>query len=272
MQRIFVVNAGLIRNQLGLTKVIGTLRVYRKLLNEALRGFRLDEEIDLGPPEVRIGGQNEDHSNTPIIDDGIGYIFRGEPSHMEKGYGIFLDALGMKGIWRRIPPNRVIIMWKNAIQSFMYSIEGYRASLNENPSFRVLSDTTIITIPVELTYLSIGQVFDLLLKPFMHSIEYRMLFRGTISYGEYYLSTRLILGPALDEAANLNNKLNWIGIAITPQLARSVTSLRDSIELSTASAIWYDNVLLKERQVYRGVVLNWPYHDTDGNCYRILVR
>lgn len=121
-----------------------------------------------------------------------------------------------------------------------------------------------------MTYLSIGQVFDLLLKPFMNSIKKRMLFRGTISYGEYYLSTRLILDRALDEAAYHNSKLNWIGVALTPELAQFADRLRDNIGFSTPSAIWYNNVPHKDPQVYRSVVLNWPQYDTDESCFNVL--
>lgn len=53
------------------------------VMNEGLRGIRLNEEVDLGLPQVRIGGQYEDHSNTPIIHDGIDYVVRGEESHLE---------------------------------------------------------------------------------------------------------------------------------------------------------------------------------------------
>lgn len=229
----------------------------------------MGEEREQTTPEVRIGGLNQDLSNTPLVDDGIGHIIRGEASHTETGYVIFLDALGMKGIWEHYNFNQVITMWKMSIRSFMDSIERHRSYLNVRPGFRVFSDTIIITIPIALSNSSIGQVLDLLLEPFISSIKYHMLFRGTISHGQYSISTRLVLGPALAEAASQNGKLNWIGVALTPQLAEKAAPLRESIGFNP-SAIWYDNVPHKELQVYRGVVLNWPQYDTDETCFNIL--
>ena len=230
----------------------------------------MDEERDRTIPQVRIGGQNQDVSNTPLIDDGIGHIIRGEASHTETGYVIFLDALGMKRVWEHYHYNQVNMMWKRSIQSFMDSIERFRSYLNVEPRFRVLSDTIIITIPVTVTPSSISWVFDLLCKPFMDSIMNHMLFRGIISYGQYSISTRLLLGPALAESASQNDKLNWIGVALTPQLAEKAACLMGSSGLSTANAIWYCNVPHKDMQVYRSVVLNWPQYDTDETCFNIL--
>jgi hypothetical protein len=232
-------------------------------VNESLRGFRLDEEQSLGPPEVRISGQSDDHSNTPIIDDGIGYIVRGEESHQEEGFVIFLDALGMKGIWQHYPFNQVVRLWRNAIRSFMDSLQRHQSNLNATSRFRVLSDTIIITIPTTLTGLNIGQV---LLEPFITSIKNHMLFRGTISYGQYFISPRLLLGPALDEAAAHNNKLDWIGIALTPELAADISS----IKFGTTSAIWFDKVPHKNLKTYRSAVLDWPQHDRGSACNQIL--
>ena len=108
-------------------------------------------------------------------------------------------------------------------------------------------------------------MFDLLLIPFVNSIKAKMLFRGAISYGSYYLSTRLIIGPALDEAAYHHDKLNWIGISLTPKLAKDMNRTNPR----TANASWYENVPHKEGN-YRSIVLNWPDYDTDKECLSTL--
>jgi hypothetical protein len=53
---------------------------------------------------VRMGGQTVDTSNTPIAYDGIGWTVRSYGVHTETGLVIFLDVLGMKGIWERLSP------------------------------------------------------------------------------------------------------------------------------------------------------------------------
>ena len=91
----------------------------------------------------------------------------------------------MKRIWNtpNFDPHRVINRWDIVIRSFQNSVS----------YFRVLSDTIIIAIPVNLSYGLIGQVFDLLLGPFIDSIKVQVLLRGAISYGTYYLSRLLAL-------------------------------------------------------------------------------
>src|SRR5256885_73379 len=143
---------------------------------------------------VPIGGQTFDGYNTPIIYDGIGCTVRGYNSHTETGLVIFLDVLGMKGIWKSLPPIEVKNRWDSVIKAFMDILE-------ERPPrgghlFRVLSDTIIITIPTKLNNSAIKGTFDLLLQPFIESLKLGMLLRGTISYGKYILSERLIIDDA----------------------------------------------------------------------------
>ncbi len=47
--------------------------------------------------DANIGGQNIDHSNTPLTHDEIGFTIRGETSHAETGFIIFFYVLRMKG-------------------------------------------------------------------------------------------------------------------------------------------------------------------------------
>jgi hypothetical protein len=213
--------------------------------------------------DIRIGGQLFDHSNTPLIDDGIGLVTRDYGLHEENGIVIFLDALGMRGIWRRFKPSDVIKMWNSVISFFKYSLDQNRIYLNVNPFFKVLSDTIIITIASKPSYAIISQTFDLLLPPFIQSIKTRMFLRGIVSYGTYYTSERLIIWPAIDDAAYYHDKLNWIGISLSPTLSVGAKNI------TTNSIVYYENIPHKDRP-YRGFVLNWPNSDSDRKCHSIL--
>jgi hypothetical protein len=175
---------------------------------------------------VSIAGIASDHSNTPIVHDSIGLTTRGYDLHSECGIVIFLDVLGMKGIWKRfLRPIEVIKNWKMVIRSFMDILEQYPP--NSAYDFRVLSDTIIITIPTTLNYPIIKWTFDFLFRPFIQSIKMRMLLRGAISYGSYYLSNRLIIGEALDDAACIHDNLKWIGISLSPSIYKKITNLNN---------------------------------------------
>jgi hypothetical protein len=228
-----------------------------------LSSIRLDIE-DEGPRTsdlvTRMGGQNDDHSNTPIVHNGIGLTSRGFNIHREYGIVIFIDVLGIKGIWKKRPAINVVNDWKSVVRSFMDSIDNNPP--NSGHHLRVLSDTIIIAIPGPLNYSIINRAFDLLLEPFIHSLKIGMLLRGIISHGEYYLSNELIIGEALDDAASNHNKLKWIGISLSPSLSdrKNETNI-----VRTNSAVMYDNIPLKDRP-YRGLALNWPFHDTREEC------
>ena len=216
--------------------------------------------------DVSIGGQAFGHSNTPIIDDGIGWGVRGYDLHEENSIVIFLDALGIKGIWKKFQhPVEVINKWNGVVESFLQALK--RNPPNSRYLFRVLSDTIIITIPTGLNGPVINWVFNLLLQPFIHSIKLQMLLRGTISYGKYYLSNRLIIGEALDDAAHNHDKLNWIGVSLSPSLSKWVKD--NKVNVKSRSAIWYTDIPHKQLN-YEGLVLNWPIYDSNKQCISIL--
>jgi hypothetical protein len=231
------------------------------LTSNTLKGIKLPgTNSDLTVP---IGGQTYEGSNTPIIYDGIDWTVRGNTVHPETGIVIFLDVLGMKGIWKILPVNRVIQTWNQVIRAFMDSLE--RRPPRGGHLFRVLSDTIIITFPAPLKDSVIREAFDLLLWPFIESLKLRMLIRGTISYGNYFLSERLILGEALDDAAEIHNNINWIGISISPSL-----SAFPNLHSITGESFFFHRSAPQKKGPYDGLVLNWPKFDHDKSCYTIL--
>ena len=125
----------------------------------------------------------------------------------------------MNGIWKRQPFDKVVQKWNQVIMAFMNSLE--KKPPRGGHLFRVLSDTIIITLPSPLIDSVVKETFDLPLSPFIESLKLRMLIRGTISYGNSSLSERLILGQALDDAAENHDNLDQIGISLSPSFTKS---------------------------------------------------
>lgn len=166
---------------------------------------------------VKVTGQS-DSSNTPLVYDGISWTVREQDGHPKTGIVVFIDVLGMKGMWQRYKPAQIVNKWRNVIGSFSKVLqEGY---LDTGYFFRILSDTIIITKPTELNQSTINETFNLLLQPFIDSLKTGIpfLLRGTVSYGEYYLSPQLIIGQAVDDAASNHDELDWIGIVLSPNV------------------------------------------------------
>jgi hypothetical protein len=218
--------------------------------------FRLPNSSDL---HVKVTGQS-DSSNTPIVYDGIDWTVRGHDGHPKTGIVVFIDVLGMKGMWNRYKPIEIINKWKKVIGSFRNVLQ--EGSLNAGYFFRILSDTIIITIPTELNQSAIYGTFHILRRPFIDSIRTGLLLRGIVSHGQYYLSQQLIIGPAIDDAASYHAQLDWIGIALSPTLPLARGNTVNN------SVVNY-NIPFKKGQ-YPGIALNWPKFDSNGECFHIL--
>jgi hypothetical protein len=214
----------------------------------------------------RISGNQSEHLNTPLTHDEIGLTIRDHGIHQEYGIVIFLDALGIKGIWKRRKPNDVVKMWGTVGGFFKHSLDQATQYLNKRPFFRMLSDTIIITIALQqqLNYSDISKTFDILLTPFIESLKTGMLFRGIVSSGWYFISDRLVIGPAIDDAAGHHDQLKWIGIAMSPTLNVPVQLTKGH------SFVFYQTIPHKQLGHYGSFVLNWPNYDEHGKCHSML--
>jgi hypothetical protein len=229
------------------------------LVLSAVRGIQHKTSRGLSR-HVTVAGQSSDFSNTPIVNDGISWTVRGYDGHPKTGIVVFIDVLGMKGMSQRYKPTEIFSKWKKVIGSFRNVLQ--EGSLNAGYFFRILSDTIIITIPTALNQFAINRTFDLLRQPFIDSIKTRLLLRGIVSHGQYYLSQQLIIGEAVDDAASKHAQLNWIGIALSPNVYRGGgNTINDSV-------VRY-NIPLKKNP-YPGIALNWPKFDLNRECFHIV--
>lgn len=173
----------------------------------------------------------------------------------------------MKGIWERLSYDEVTRKWDEVTGEFEL-MEQSIEPLSLDIHYRALSDTIIITIsnknnlPIE-NMLNI--TFKLLLNPFMQSIKTRILLRGTVSYGEFYWSEKLIIGPAVDNAAQYHAKVDWIGISISPTVFKQI----NCSQIDSKYLVNYNNIPYKAGN-HKGVVLDWPRYDDNGYCLESL--
>lgn len=142
-----------------------------------------------------------------------------EPDYLTERVGIVvvLDALGMKRALLEYKPSNIFENWKKVIDNFEYDI----MHKNNNCFFRVFSDTIIITC-YRIHNQSIKNLIDfvgnILIKNFINGIINNIFFRGTLAYGKYSESTRLVLGDAINKATTCHEKTNWIGISLFPDI------------------------------------------------------
>ena len=221
-----------------------------------------DETVDL---PYGITGVTNNHTQTPVTSNKYGLISR-YVGNKNEGIVIFLDALGMKGIWERLSYDKVTEKWDKVTSEFGL-MEQSRQLLPLDIRYRALSDTIIVTISKQnnlTTENILNTTFNLLLTPFIQSIKSRILLRGTVSYGEFYWSEKLIIGPAVDDAAYYHAKVDWIGISISPNVFKQIKFS----QIDNQYLIIYNNIPYKDGY-NRGLVLDWPKYD-NGNCLQSL--
>jgi len=175
----------------------------------------------------------------------------------------------MKKIYERLGYDEVTSKWDKIIKFFVSMEEEGINNFSLKVNHRALSDSIIITIPNTNNSSRedmLNNTFYLLLKPFMNSIRIGLLLRGIISYGEFHWSEKLIIGRAVDDAVSLHEKVDWIGISLSPMLEKDLNlNLKD-----ITNSIIYNKIPYKYGY-YPGLVLNWPIYD-DGSNLSILEK
>jgi hypothetical protein len=211
---------------------------------------------------------SNDSSNTPITSFGGRINVKGLDFYEKEGIIVFLDALGIKGIWQKEDPKNVINRWGIVLDEF-HELEKKGLNLNVYG----FSDTIIITcakVKDDILY-TLNLLCELLIPCFIKSIKNRIFLRGSITYGKFFESTKISIGEAIDECARLHNNFEWIGLSF----------LFRTSNLTSVLAYLNKNYLINYNHLpYKGhnnhynanVCVNWPLHDENQNCLSILIK
>ena len=167
----------------------------------------------------------------------------------QKGVVVFLDALGTKTVWSRSEPSEYIKAWESVIGSIRKNAKKYdKVTKNdaELPKLNIIafSDTIILSLSHNLDklkedpslfHLNLSNLFigTILGYPLYKAIiEEGIYLRGVISSGEFYVKKSMIIGPAVEEAAEWYEKPEWFGVSTTPSATYAIEFLRENGGLS----------------------------------------
>lgn len=132
---------------------------------------------------------------------------------MESRLIAFLDALGVKGIWKTRNPSEVVKDWEKNVKDFHESKneikKEYDIEFDEPPQVKVFSDTVVLIYKGRNPHDILGRMSLQVAYGICSSMFRGFFFRGTISYDEVESSETTIIGPAVDEAASFNAKIDW---------------------------------------------------------------
>ncbi len=151
---------------------------------------------------------------------------------IREGFIIMMDILGYKDfVTKKFDYNDFFDVWRD----LKYTIESSQETIKKRiPSFDIyitgFSDTYFICISfqdrfvkentddIEYCFLFINHFLPELLHK---SLLSKIYLRGAISFGEYAIDTEnnIIIGEALNDAAEWCESTNWMGIILSPSAA-----------------------------------------------------
>jgi hypothetical protein len=187
---------------------------------------------------------------------------------MITGLICIIDVLGTKGIWSREKPEVIVENWKNINKALCKNVETFSKILDNKEEgyqfhFYTFSDSIIITVNVaEMNSLInlCGIVGDL----FSYALEKKILFRGSISMGQFHSDEegKIIIGPAIDDAAEWYNQSDWAGVNLTPKTSfwvDELIELNKSMDLSIIQKIIKKYAVpMKKTNPISLWVVSWP--------------
>lgn len=187
-------------------------------------------------------------------------------AEMKTGVIAILDALGVKGIWAREDPKAVVKRWDYIIENFKTFKQFHNEDKEAIGTSKVFSfsDTVIITyVGDEEDELQLLNDMGLHLNlPFCDALLEGIFFRGVISKGKFIQTSKMIIGPAVDEAMSWFERHDWMGVSLAP----SASFILDEYDIEGGKIEWftrYDvplkkNTSLKDNVDKNTWVLKWP--------------
>lgn len=181
---------------------------------------------------------------------------------LKRGVICILDALGTKGLWTRNNPRSVIQTWEDLIDSFLYfkraMIKDEWVKFSSPPNVKAFSDTVIISYDGKNMSELLGAMSVHLMFPFCQALVEGIYLRGAITIGEYYESKSILIGPAIDAAANWYTKTDWIGVSLTPSASYLLDKKWKEDKSDKDDFLIKYEAPLKNKAPLRTWVLNWP--------------
>lgn len=203
------------------------------------------------------------------------------------GVIVLLDALGIKGIWKRKDPAEVLGTWSLLQSEYAKGIESLRAKLRaygdlKETKFEAFSDTIMVSLPItkrevgrdsgrNSSWWTIMLIGEWLTDIFRVSIRHNFYFRGCLSAGTFYRSENMTIGPAVDEAAEYYRLPEWSGISTCPSASKILTDAEEMKATMYDFFIHYD-IPLKNVIEKNGWALNWPQSQAQDQTGKVNLR
>jgi hypothetical protein len=142
------------------------------------------------------------------------------------------------------------------------SIEGKGKIEGSDLSVFTFGDTLLISYSTgkQITRQGLVRFFALIRRIVAQSLYHKVLFRGSIGYGDFYLdrASNTVLGDAVLDAASWYTRADWIGVVATPRTTLMIEGLLGSTVQTKRWALLRYPVPLKGGQEQALYCVNWP--------------
>jgi len=180
------------------------------------------------------------------------------------GIVILIDALGTKGIVKKIDPNVVREEWRNFTKHMNEKATQEFKGLG-NFSFDTFSDTILITVGIKEKEYPLYKISGFLRPFIIESMKIRRPIRGCISVGQIIKDDTIILGDAIDEAVDYNLLLpQWVGISACPSAHIEIEKLHQRNQELTKTYFQKYDIPLKMSVEQGAWAINWPRLEEKG--------
>jgi len=153
---------------------------------------------------------------------------------------------------------------ENVLRLLDEKIEGVLGEINKTQiAIFTFNDTILVVFKTDSQPPRLKQIvafFTILRKFLVDSLAHKILFRGTVSIGTFYVDGKhnTVMGQAVTDAAAWYDKADWIGVHATPKATITIQRwLEKDYETKGNVMLDYD-VPLKDGKTVRVKTVNWP--------------
>ena len=184
------------------------------------------------------------------------------PTEHQNGIVAILDALGAAS-YSDVEVGHFLQSRSNVLELLNQKIEGVLGINSERVTRFTFNDTILVILKCgtdESQLKDISSFFTILRKFLVDSMQYRILFRGSISIGSFYVNeeTNTVMGQAVTDAAAWYDKANWIGVHATPHATIMIQRWLEHDNARKSNLMLDYDVPLRDVQTVHVKAVNWP--------------
>lgn len=205
---------------------------------------------------------SRDRTPLPLQTEGDAFSHGSLAFPQREGIVAFIDALGIKGAAAREDPGVLVRGWSELLVALQ------NRAKSEGIFIAAFSDTIIAYKESEHIYSSrspIPEIARMASALFWDGLSKGIFLRGAISMGRFHQGSSMLIGPAVDDAAEWYEAANWMGVMLTPRTSYLVDKLHSRGEVPEVGVLRKFPVPIKDGVAEELWAVAWPILPVNKN-------